>query len=400
LPFVLARIFRPTVLDVFELTNLELGTCFSVYGTVAFVSYFFGGSFADKYPPRYLMAISLILTALGGLYMSTYPSLLGLTMLYAYWGFTTIFLFWAAMIKATRVWGGKFQQGIAFGLLDGGRGFVSYAFGWLGILIFSWFLVEEIEAATLLERKQAYTYVVLICSGIIAIIGVLLIFLIKDDSSVEMTVEKTTTHQLLKNYLEVIKIPSVWLLMIIILCAYTGYKITDVYSQYANEVMGYNESDAAAVGSNLLGIRIFIGIGIGLLADKTRPSFMMMISFVVSIISALIFASGVIAPNTLILFWFTIISLATGVYAFRTLYFSAIQEGEIPLQVTGTAVGLISLIGFTPDIFMGPAMGVLIDHSPGESGFQQVFLLLAIFAFIGLLASVVFYRINKTNTSI
>jgi sugar phosphate permease len=400
LPFVLARIFRPTVLDVFELTNLELGTCFSVYGTVAFVSYFFGGSFADKYPPRYLMAISLILTALGGLYMSTYPSLLGLTMLYAYWGFTTIFLFWAAMIKATRVWGGKFQQGIAFGLLDGGRGFVSYAFGWLGILIFSWFLVEEIEAATLLERKQAYTYVVLICSGIIAIIGVLLIFLIKDDSSVEMTVEKTTTHQLLKNYLEVIKIPSVWLLMIIILCAYTGYKITDVYSQYANEVMGYNESDAAAVGSNLLGIRIFIGIGIGLLADKTRPSFMMMISFVVSIISALIFASGVIAPNTLILFWFTIISLATGVYAFRTLYFSAIQEGEIPLQVTGTAVGLISLIGFTPDIFMGPAMGVLIDHSPGESGFQQVFLMLAIFAFIGLLASVVFYRINKTNTSI
>lgn len=400
MPFVLARIFRPTVLDVFELTNLELGTCFSVYGTVAFVSYFFGGSFADKYPPRYLMAISLILTALGGLYMSTYPSLLGLTMLYAYWGFTTIFLFWAAMIKATRVWGGKFQQGIAFGLLDGGRGFVSYAFGWLGILIFSWFLVEEIEAATLLERKQAYTYVVLICSGIIAIIGVLLIFLIKDDSSVEMTVEKTTTHQLLKNYLEVIKIPSVWLLMIIILCAYTGYKITDVYSQYANEVMGYNESDAAAIGSNLLGIRIFIGIGIGLLADKTRPSFVMIISFVVSIISALIFASGVIAPNTLILFWFTIISLATGVYAFRTLYFSAIQEGEIPLQVTGTAVGLISLIGFTPDIFMGPAMGVLIDHSPGESGFQQVFLMLAIFAFIGLLASVVFYRINKTNTSI
>jgi sugar phosphate permease len=92
--------------------------------------------------------------------------------------------------------------------------------------------------------------------------------------------------------------------------------------------------------------------------------------------------------------------LATGVYAFRTLYFSAIQEGEIPLQVTGTAVGLISLIGFTPDIFMGPAMGFLIDNSPGELGFQKVFLMLAIFALIGLLASVFFYRINKPNTSL
>ncbi|MBA22367.1 MAG: MFS transporter, partial [Flavobacteriales bacterium] len=31
LPFVLARIFRPTFLDVFELTNLQLGSCFSIY---------------------------------------------------------------------------------------------------------------------------------------------------------------------------------------------------------------------------------------------------------------------------------------------------------------------------------------------------------------------------------
>ncbi|GAK89178.1 transporter [Nonlabens ulvanivorans] len=51
------------------------------------------------------MAFSLFLTALGGIYMSTYPSYLGLSILYGYWGFTTIFLFWAAMIKATRVWG-------------------------------------------------------------------------------------------------------------------------------------------------------------------------------------------------------------------------------------------------------------------------------------------------------
>jgi hypothetical protein len=49
---------------------------------------------------------------------------------------------------------------------------------------------------------------------------------------------------------------------------------------------------------------------------------------------------------------------------------------------------------------MGPAMGFLIDNSPGELGFQKVFLMLAIFALIGLLASVFFYRINKPNTSL
>jgi predicted MFS family arabinose efflux permease len=343
LPFVLARIFRPTVLDVFELTNLEIGTCFSIYGIVAFISYFMGCGLADKYPPRYLMAVSLFLTALGGLYMATYPSYFGWSLLYGYWGSTTIFLFWAAMIKATRVWGGQLQQGIAFELLDGGRGLVSFAFGWLGILIFSWFLMEEIEVATWMERKVAYRYVVLICSALMAIIGVLLIFMVKEDPSVGIISKKITANQMLKNYLKVLKNKSVWLLMVIILCAYTGYKITDIYSQYAHEVMGYNQSDAAAIGSNLLGIRIIIGIAIGFLADKTRSSFVMILSFAISIMGSFIFASGLIDPNTTLLFWFTIITVATGVYAFRTLYFSAIQEGEIPLAVTGTAVGLISL---------------------------------------------------------
>ncbi|MBF4985216.1 MFS transporter [Nonlabens mediterrranea] len=394
LPFVLARIFRPTVLDLFHLSNLELGACFSVYGIVAFISYVLGGSLADKFQPRYLMAISLFMTAIGGLYMSTYPSYIGLSILYGYWGFTTIFLFWAAMIKATRVWGGEKRQGIAFGLLDGGRGLVSFSFGWLGILIFSLLLVQDVEVSNITERKEAYQYVIIISSMIIAFIGILLLIALKDTSQRQPTAVMISTRQVWTNYLEVLKIPSVWLLMIIILCAYTGYKITDIYSQYANEVMGYNETDAAAIGSNLLGVRIIIGIIIGLLADKSRSSLMMMISFAITIIGALIFVSGIIKPHTTILFGFTIITVATGVYAFRTLYFSAIQEGKIPIAVTGTAVGLISLVGYTPDIFMGPAMGILLDQSPGALGFQKVFLMLAIFALVGLIAAYLFHYLN------
>lgn len=64
------------------------------------------------------------------------------------------------------------------------------------------------------------------------------------------------------------------------------------------------------------------------------------------------------------------------------------------MAVTGTAVGLISLVGYTPDIFMGPAMGILLDDSPGALGFQKVFLMLAIFALIGLIASYLFHRLN------
>lgn len=58
LPFVFARVFRPTLLEVFDLTNLELGTAYSVYGVVAMAAYFFGGPLADKFPARVLLAIA------------------------------------------------------------------------------------------------------------------------------------------------------------------------------------------------------------------------------------------------------------------------------------------------------------------------------------------------------
>ena len=46
--------------------------------------------------------------------------------------------------------------------------------------------------------------------------------------------------------------------------------------------------------------------------------------------------------------------------------------------LTGTAVGVVSLIGYTPDIFIGPLMGYFLDEYPGALGHQCVFALLAL----------------------
>ena len=83
--------------------------------------------------------------------------------------------------------------------------------------------------------------------------------------------------------------------------------------------------------------------------------------------------------------------IATGVYAVRCLYFAVMESGRIPLVLTGTAVGLISLVGYTPDIFAGPAMGYLLDSSPGIIGHQHVFWMLAAFSFVGGIAAWFYY---------
>ena len=393
LPFVLSRVFRPTVLDAFGLDNVQLGLCFSVYGVVALVSYLFGGPLADKYPPRKLIAMALWMTALGGLVYATFPSYTVLKILYGYWGFTTIFLFWAPMIKATRVWGGSTSQGKAFGFLDGGRGLVGALFGTMGVLIFSLFITSEIASASISESRAAFKYVILVSAGIVAFVGLLVWFFMKLDSKVEKEIilDKITISQIK----EVLRLPSVWLLMIIILCAYVGYKITDVFSLYAQDVMMYDQVQSAQVGTFLLFIRPVIGVLIGILADRTQTTFWLMVSFVVAFFGALLFATGLVSASATALFFISILVVATGVYAARSLYFAVMERGQIPLVLTGTAVGLISLIGYTPDIFAGPAMGYLLDASPGVTGHQHVFWMLAIFSFLGGIAAWYYYKLYR-----
>lgn len=390
LPFVLPRIFRPTVLDVFALDNTQLGLCFSVYGIAALVSYLLGGPIADKYPPRKLMAIALWMTASGGLVFASFPSLGLLQVLYGYWGFTTIFLFWAPMIKAARVWGGSTSQGKAFGLLDGGRGLTGALFGVLGVLIFSLFISENIEAAPLTARKEAFKYVIYCSAGVITIIGILTWFFMKSGTDeTEIQLERISVAQISS----VLKLPAVWLLMIIILCAYVGYKITDVLSLYASEVMLYDEVKSAQVGAFLQFLRPVTGILVGLVVDRFRITLWLVYSFVASIIGGVLFATGIIGTSTTALFFLSVIIIAVGVYSARALYFAVMQEGRIPLVLTGTAVGLISVVGYTPDIFAGPAYGYLLDSNPGEPGHQNVFWMLTGFAFIGVIAAIIYHRL-------
>ena len=397
LPFVLARIFRPTFLEVFAINNFELGSCFSVYGVVALVSYFLGGSLADKYAPRTLMAMALLMTALGGFYMATFPSYLSLKILFGYYGFTTIFLFWAPMIKATRVWGGANKQGLAFGFLDGGRGLVAASFGSLGVLVFSYMITVDVSEASLLEQQEAFKYVIWTSSAFISLIGILVYYFLKPLSENTETIQNQKKVYTLENFKSVLKYPSVWLMMLIILCAYVGYKTTDIFGLYAKDVLGYDDIKSAEISTHLLYIRPLTGIIIGLLADKTRASLWIIIGFAIMLLSSLIFASGVISESTVGLFLISIIFMAIGVYATRVLYFAIMEEAKLPLAITGTAVGFISVVGYTPDIFTGPLIGALLDNSPGELGHQHVFIAMAIFSLIGFLATITFSMVTKNK---
>ena len=380
LPFVLVRVFRPTVLAVYGIDHTDIGVCFAVYGFVALGAYLFGGPLADRYPPRKLMGTALLATAAGGLVYAAVPSLTALKWLYGYWGFTTIFLFWAAMIKATRVWGGAGAQGLGFGLLDGGRGLTGALVALAGVAI-----ISSMTGGAGTADVASFRVVVYLSSALVAFVGVVVFFFLRDPTGRE---EAALVDRLRwRDVKQLLRLPTVWLLMVIILCAYVGYRGTDIYSQYAKDVMGYDDVGAARAGTILLFIRPVVAVLAGVLADRSRPSLYLTIGFGLTIAGSLLFAYGGLGPGREALYFTAMAFAATGVYAGRVLYWAVMREGGIPLLLTGTAVGLVSFVGFTPDIFAGLLFGYYLDAFPGATGHRYVQLTLVGFSVVGVLAT-------------
>ena len=380
LPFLVSRIFRSTFLRVFEINNLELGTAFSVYGIVAMISYFTGGPLADRLSPKKLMAFSLLITAAGGIVMASIPSLTTLTILYGFWGLSTIFLFWAAFIKVTRVIGGIEAQGRSFGAVDAGRGLLAAILASISVLLFNYFLTVDVEIASKEDFATALGKIILVFSALTTF-SALLVWLIipnRDDST------QKGQKLSLQGIKMIINKRSVWMQALIVLCSYVGYKCTDDFSLYASEVLNYNDIEAAKVATITFWIRPFAAILAGYLGDRFMHSRMITIGFGIMALGALAMSTGILPPNIGTLSVFTIAIISVGIYGLRGLYFALLEETKVSLLYTGSAVGFISLIGYTPDVFMGPVMGYVLDSSPGITGHQHLFAILVGFSLLGL----------------
>ncbi|NOY49226.1 MAG: MFS transporter [Chlorobi bacterium] len=391
LPFHIARFFRPTLLDAFNLTNTQLGDIVFPYGILAMLSYFPGGMLADRFSARKLMSFSLFATASGGIYMSFIPGINGLYFLFAWWGATTIFLFWSPMIKAVREWGGDNSQGKAFGLLDGGRGLAAAAVSSLAVFVLAQSFGGNLNEISDEQRISAIRGIILLYTLFTAFAGILIWISVPDGK----IIKQNNPHKP-RSPLILLMDRNLWLQAIIVVSAYSAYKGLDYYSLYAVDFLNMNELQASAFVSNASYLRPVGAIAAGLLVDKFSGKRIIGISFsllaiLYSLLSLLTTSREInllIISNLLVSFF--------AVYALRGVYFALVEETKIPTGLTGTAVGIISVIGYTPDVFFNSLAGRLLDNNPGLPGYQHFYYVLIAFSLIGLTAT--FYlRIKKSK---
>lgn len=362
-------------MTVYNLNNMQMGALGSAYGLLGLVSYFIGGVLADKFPAKKLLLISLVATGLGGFLHLVVTSFEGLLILYGLWGFTSLLMFWPPLMKVMRTLGNDDEQSRVYGIFEGGRGVVNAGHLAIATAIFGFFQAKAVPHLGLNWIIIFYSVCPILCAVILGIV-------LKEPE--KKGTEKSQSLKL-KDILEVMKMPAVWMVIIITFSTYVFNISFYYFTPYASNVIGASAVFAAIITVLAQYIRPVSSIAGGCLADKFGKGQTMLVGFISMALGTIIL---VLVPAVqgsvqvgLLIFACTIIYLA--MFSNFGIYFSLLSEGRIPLEKSGVAIGIVSTLGYLPEVLCPLAAGKTLDAFEGVKGYHIYFIGMAVVATIG-----------------
>ena len=380
LPYLKSTFYDPMRLAL-GLDHQQLGNLLSVYGILATILYFFGGFMADKFSAKKLMSFSLVSTGLLGFYFATFPSYTMLLIIFALWGLTTIFTFWAASMKVIRMLGDESVQGKLFGLNEGLSGIAGVVVSFIGLYLFEIFADVTI----------GFKYVVWLYSGLSVLCGILIMFIVKEK---KVEGEKSAS---LKELVSAVKMPKAWLIGLIIFSTYMVFSSLTYLSPYLSDVFKISMALISALSIiRTYAIKMGASPVAGILVDKVGSSLKVLnIGFIAVAVCELLFLLLPRSESLVMVAVLNMIVLSIVLFGFRGIYFATVAESKIPIEKTGAVIGIASFIGFCPDAFFYTLVGGWIDK--GEQGYTYMFILCLVCAVVGFIASKVLYNMNKAE---
>ena len=188
--------------------------------------------------------------------------------------------------------------------------------------------------------------------------------------------------------------PTLWCFSLIVFSGYAVSSSTAYFTPYLSNVIGISIEDTglfSIVRSHLFYLIAPLG---GYLADRvfqsTAKLFIVLFSLLALTISGVLFL-----PSSMGELWISIYTLLPGAFGLMLygLVFSIIRETGIPLKVAGTAIGIASLIGYTPDLFMSTLFGYWLDRFQHD-GYWLIFFTLSSISVLGMILSAIVFNRN------
>lgn len=379
--------YYDALLEAFHVTNTQFATMFSMYTLMTLLTYFFGGVLADKYPPRYLLAISYLGTAAFTFWQLQFPSFSMAVIIYGGMGVTTTLTFWSALIKATRQFGQLVGgESKALGALEGGRAIAGMFISTFCI----WLFAKSASQVVGLRSVLIVYFVIMIFCGIGSW------FAFNDEEQAKDAVAQESLPKLI---MECLKNKYVWICCLTVMGAYA---MTTTLSGYVSSIGKSCFSLSVVVAAMIPTITTYIRpigsfVG-GFLGDKLGGARTLRVGVLGMIITSfiIIMLPSVPAMGIPFIIIFCISTIFMG--AVRGQFYAPLREIGIPMHLSGTAVGLIATLGYSPDLFLPLITGRMLDTMDPVAAYKIViYILIAFGIFSMLMASIIVSHVKKNE---
>lgn len=379
--------FYDQMMAALQLNDVQMGVLASAVSIASTLSYPIGGILANRFSMRSLINLTLaafVALTVAFAFTSNYVFLIGIHVLYGFFGIATL---WSAYLVGIRSLGDEDIQSKLFGFSEATRGILQtlLGFGFLAIMG---------AAASSVVGFKTMLIAGAIVTGIFLVLGFIFLPKAEKEEQAEVAAEDRVT------IMDVIKNPGVWIVIIILTCAYSCWSFGNGYlTTYTVRVGGLSENVASTLGMIRSYVIVFVaGFFGGWFLDRFTykgKCFIGLFGISAAGFVLIMFSAKVLAISitlTLVLAFIANIMKAT--------YWSLMGQAGIPAKMTALATGFISFIIFLPDAILPTIIGSWISNAEAAGniavGFDKIFIMLAIFAVIGIIGSVLLVKRTKS----
>jgi MFS family permease len=393
--------YQETILLVFKMTLPQLNNMYSFLGLLFVIGYFPSGLLSDKFSAKKLLASSLLLTGLGGLWFAQIPTFNNVVIIFLIWGIFSVFTFWSAHMKIVKLLASDSDSGKFFGILDGGRGLVEAILASVAVFIFSSILGGSVDPVA---KREALIGVIYMYSAVLLLTSALIVFFVEDDKKViarlgtSEEAEKAPKFHL-SDLLKMFKNKYVYLHGGIIFMGYTVFWTVYYLGGFLETNIKIDAVSVATIMVFVLWMRPVGGFVGGYLADKFGTTKIQLGALVGASI-CLIIAALMPAGAGKIVFAVLLVLLGIFFYTIRGTYWSLLSEYKIEAGILGSVIGAVSFIGYLPDVLTPQLNSFLWATFGAQGGYNAYFITSGVMGFAGVALVLVFANMVRKEKNL
>ena len=384
-PMYLKNIFYDPLMQAIGCSNADLGMMVSMYGIAAVVCYLPSGIVADKFRMRTLATVGFVGTAALTFVYAALPSLAVCYIIFLGMGITSILIWWGTRYKVIRLCCEENEYSQKIG--------ISYSiYGLAGLVVG---LVNTAIVASFADAVTGVRVMIVFLGAILLIMGVLSYILIPDFKG---EISQNSGLFDLKDAVEAFKWPGVIWAALTMFFVYSVYQGATYTTPYMTQAFGADDTLVNVIGLiRTYGIGLLAGPVVGWLATKIKSAskamvicFLLSIGLLIGFIIMPTTAGVAVVASMVVLFGFT-------TYGAFSVGSSPLSEIKMPMRIFGTATGLLSVIGFMPDMFIHAWYGSMID-AKGLDAYPQIFGIETALAVVGIFCLAMLLRTVKKHS--